>query len=88
MNKKQFGLLLVLSLLAGLVGGILTSQFFLGTPVFAQKKVGPHNVVTAEEFRLVDKEGKILSTCIHSPGGGQDPLHLGNVCRWSGNSAV
>ena len=62
MNKKQCGLLLVLSLLAGLVGGILTSQFFLGTPVLAEKKVGPQNVVMAEEFRLVDKEGKILST--------------------------
>jgi hypothetical protein len=62
MNKKQFSLLLMLSLLAGLVGGILTSQFFLGTPVLAEKRAGPQRVVTAEEFRLVDKEGKILST--------------------------
>ena len=62
MNKKQFGLLLVLSLLAGLVGGILASQFFLSTPVFAQKKIAPQNVVTAEEFRMVDKQGRILST--------------------------
>jgi len=30
MNRRQFSLLLVLSLLAGLVGGILTSQFFFG----------------------------------------------------------
>jgi len=36
MNKKQFGLLLVLSLFAGLVGGMLTSQFFLGTPALAE----------------------------------------------------
>ncbi len=62
MNKKQFGLLLMLSLLAGLVGGMLTSQFFLGTPVLAEKKVGAQNIVIAEEFRLADKEGKILST--------------------------
>ena len=62
MNKKQFGLQLALSLLAGLVGGILTSQFFLGTPALAEKKLDPQNVVTAEEFRLVDKEGKIIST--------------------------
>jgi hypothetical protein len=62
MNKKQCGMLLVLSLLAGLVGGTLTSQFFVGTPVLAQKKAGPEKVVIAEEFRLVDKEGKILST--------------------------
>ena len=40
MNKKQFSLLPVLSLLAGLEGGILTSQFFLGTPVLAEKKAG------------------------------------------------
>jgi len=62
MNRRQFSLLLVLSLLAGLVGGILTSQFFLGTPVLAEKKAGPQRVVIAEEFRLVDNEGKILST--------------------------
>ena len=62
MNKKQCGLLLMVSLLAGLVGGIFTNQFLVGTPVLAQKKVGPQNVVIAEEFRLVDKEGKILST--------------------------
>ncbi len=62
MNKKQFSLLLMLSLFAGLVGGMLTSQFFLGTLVLAEKKVGAQNVVIAEEFRLVDKEDKILST--------------------------
>ena len=62
MNKKQFSLLLTLSLLAGLVGGMLTSQFFLGTPVLAEKKVGAQNVIVAEEFRLVDKEDNILST--------------------------
>jgi hypothetical protein len=62
MNKKQFSLLLMLSLFAGLVGGMLTSQFFLGTLVLAEKKVGAQNVVVAEEFRLVDKEDKILST--------------------------
>jgi len=62
MNRRQFSLLLVLSLLAGLVGGILTSQFFLGTPVLAEKKVGAQNVIVAEEFRLVDKEDNILST--------------------------
>ena len=62
MNKKQFSLLLMLSLFAGLVGGMLTSQFFLGTPVLAEKKVGAQNIVIAEEFRLVDKEDKILST--------------------------
>jgi hypothetical protein len=62
MNKKQSGLLLMVSLLAGLLGGIFTNQFLVGTPVCAQKKVRPQNVVIAEEFRLVDKEGKILST--------------------------
>jgi hypothetical protein len=41
MNKKQFSLLLMLSLLAGLVGGMLTSQFFLGTPVLAERRLEP-----------------------------------------------
>ena len=62
MNRRQFSLLLALSLLAGLVGGILASQFFLGTPVLAEKKAGPARVIIAEEFRLVNNEGKILST--------------------------
>ena len=62
MNKKQCSLLLVLSLLAGLMGGIFANQFFLGTPVLADNKIESQNVVMAEEFRLVDKEGKILST--------------------------
>lgn len=58
MNKKQYSLMLVLALVAGLVGGVVSSQFLMGQPAFAEKKSNPLKVVESEEFRLVDKDGK------------------------------
>ena len=62
MNKKQYSLLLVYPLLAGLVGGALASQFLVGQPVFADKMAESKKMMVAEEFRLVDKKGEVLST--------------------------
>ncbi len=36
MNKKQCSLTVVLALFAGLVGGLVSSQLFVGRPVFAE----------------------------------------------------
>ena len=58
MNKKQYSLMLVLALVAGLVGGVVSSQFLMGQPAFAEKKAKPQKAIEAEEFRLVDKNGK------------------------------
>jgi hypothetical protein len=58
MSKKQYSLMLVLALVAGLVGGVVSSQFFIGKSAFAEKKAKPQKVIEAQEFRLVDKEGK------------------------------
>ena len=58
MNKKQYSLMLVLALVAGLVGGVVSSQFLMGQPAFAEKKSNPVKVVESEEFRLVDKDGR------------------------------
>jgi len=62
MNKSIFSLILLLGLTAGLAGGILASHFFVATPVLADKPLEAQKVVAAEEFRLLDKEGRILST--------------------------
>jgi hypothetical protein len=58
MSKKQYSLMIVLALVAGLVGGVVSSQFLMGQPAFAEKKAKPQKVIEAQEFRLVDKDGK------------------------------
>ena len=58
MNKKQYSFMLVLALVAGLVGGVVSSKFLMGQLAFAEKKSNPMKVVESEEFRLVDKNGK------------------------------
>ena len=73
MNKKQYSLMLVLALVAGLVGGVVSSQFFMGQPAFAEKKSNPMKVVESEEFRLVDKDGKTRAFL----GFGHSPINRG-----------
>lgn len=68
MNRKQYSFMLVLALVAGLVGGVISSRYFEGQPVAAapQKVVvgepTPKKVIEAEEFRVVNKEKKVLAT--------------------------
>lgn len=62
MTKKQYTMFLLLPLLAGLVGGTLAAQFLVGEPAYADKMAESKKLVVAEEFRLVDKKGEVLST--------------------------
>jgi hypothetical protein len=62
MNRKKYGLTVICGLLAGFSGGITAFGFFVGGPAFAEKVIKPKKVVMAEEFRLVDKDGEVLST--------------------------
>ncbi len=57
--KKQYSLTVLLALVASLVGGIASTHFLMGQPVFAEKKEQPKKVIIAQEFRLVDKDGNI-----------------------------
>ncbi len=60
MGRKQYGVMTVmLALLASFVGGMVSSLFHIGQPVYAEKTSKPRKVVTAEEFRIVDAEGKV-----------------------------
>lgn len=65
MSRKQHTLTVVLSLIAGLVGGMVSSQFFMGQPVYAEKKPTQEKVVRAEKFELVDKNNKVVARMRH-----------------------
>lgn len=62
MNRKKHGLTVICSLLAGFLGGITAFSFFVGGPAFAEMVTKARKVVMAEEFRLVDKKGEVLSS--------------------------
>jgi hypothetical protein len=59
MNKKQYSMTVALALIAGLVGGVVSSQFFVGQPVWAEKKSSHEEVLRAERLELVDKDGTL-----------------------------
>ena len=63
MNRKQYYSMVLFALTAGLIGGVVSSQFFIGRLVFAEKKPAHHQkVVKAEEFQLVDSEGSYFGS--------------------------
>jgi len=76
MNRKQYSFMLVLSLVAGLVGGVISSRYFVGQSVAAAPQkvdVGeptPKKVIEAEEFRVVNKEKKVLATLTYKEESG------------------
>src|SRR2546426_7622173 len=59
MGKKQYLLTVVLAVVAGFVGGVGSSWFLMGAPVFAQKTPESAKVIQAEKFEVVDKDGKV-----------------------------
>ena len=59
MTKKQYSLMLVLALVAGLVGGVVSSRFLVVQPVFAENEIKPAKIIAAEKFLLMDENGKI-----------------------------
>lgn len=67
MNGKRYTLSL-LTLLAAFVSGMILNQFVVGEPAFAQKGAESRKVIFAEEFRVVNKEGKVMAS-FGSPAG-------------------
>jgi hypothetical protein len=58
MNKKELRWMLFAVIVAGFWGGLLSNVFFVES-VFAQKKSAQfENAVKAENFELVDKQGR------------------------------
>jgi len=62
MKKKQPLFIILLATFAGFAGGFISNQIFQTKPAFAKKALSHHKVVIAEEFRVVDKDGKILGS--------------------------
>jgi len=56
MNRKQFFLTLSVAIISGFLGGMLGVWFLMPSSVLAQDE--PQKVIEAEEFRVVDREGK------------------------------
>jgi len=68
MKTKQYSLMLTLALVAGLIGGFVSSCAI--QPVIAEKTVKPPKVIEGQEFRLVDMNGKVWGEIgIHQAGG-------------------
>lgn len=60
MKRKQQLAVIVMAVFSGFIGGLASNQFFQTPPAFAEKGFFSQKVVTAEEFRVVDQDGKIV----------------------------
>jgi hypothetical protein len=68
MPKHHYGKIVLLALCAGLIGGMVSSQFFFGRSVFAEKKPPHETVVRAELFELVDEDGNLRGSLAAAQG--------------------
>lgn len=75
MGRKQYSLIVLLALVAGFIGGVVSSQIFVSGSLFTQKEPKPQKVVVAEKFRLVDKTG-IVRAALGLTGEGQPGLGM------------
>jgi hypothetical protein len=62
MKTKPQLFIILLASLAGFMGGLISNHIFKTSPAFAVKAPKYQKVVIAEEFRVVDKDGKILGS--------------------------
>jgi hypothetical protein len=62
MKTKPQLFIILLASLAGFMGGLISNQIIDTRPAFAVKEPKYQKVVVAEEFRVVDKDGKIIGS--------------------------
>ena len=67
MKTKQQLFIILLASFAGFMGGLISNQIIETRPAFAVKEPKYQKVVIAEEFRVVDKDGKIIGS-LGTPG--------------------
>ncbi len=63
MKKGTFILLLVVSVISGLIGGIASKFIFDGKSAIAQEEIS----IQAQDFRLISKDGKVRAALSISP---------------------
>ncbi len=66
MGKRQYVLVVVLAVIAGWVGGLLSGDRYILRSVLSAET--PPNVVTAQEFRVVDENGVTLAALAADDG--------------------
>lgn len=69
MGKKQSLLTIVLAVVAGFIGGGVSSWILTGRAVFAQPTPEQAKVIRAERFEVVDKDGKVRAGLGLADGG-------------------
>ena len=57
--------LIIVSIVAGLLGGLLSNLFVAGSSLYAQGKQSIPKVIEAEEFRVVNKNGDVIAKLGH-----------------------
>jgi len=68
MKRGQLAVLVVLALVGGFIGGIVSSHFLGDRTVFAREAPEAKEVLVAHEFRLVADDGRILAILGGHPG--------------------
>ena len=54
--------MVLLAFIAGLIGGVVSTQLFIGQNIYTVKSIKPQKVIEAKEFRVVDENGGTLAT--------------------------
>lgn len=58
MAKRQFALLVAVTIISGLIGGAVSGRIFMAKSAIAETAQGHEKLLIAEELQLVDREGK------------------------------
>jgi len=61
MKKGNYILILAVSVISGLIGGLISNQLFNTKDAYAQETKEPLAIVEAQEFHLVNKQGKVFA---------------------------
>jgi len=60
MKGKQYFLIIIFTLIGGMIGGIISDRFIIGSPAFAEKSsLNRLKSIGAEKFVVTDKDGDI-----------------------------
>lgn len=69
MNRKEFALLALLTVVSGLIGGALSNRIFSSAPAFAQGEPAIEKCIQAESFQLLDPGGNVRAELCIGPDG-------------------
>ena len=69
MSRRACWFCVVMAMLAGFMGGTVADRLSTPEPVFAQQETQVGKVIEAQEFRLLDKDGKAVARLTVQGGG-------------------